>query len=240
MSSYLGEKPHPLGSLRQRGSSLPPISKAPVFVVVSEGIPEAERHAHIVHHVSGTFQQLEGVGEGGGTGRGEGSEGNGSWGSCMPSRGGVSSLLGPTAWGLEGQLVSPSVCPRTPESPNKSWPGQKRLQRADSHGSDAISQGAHPCSQLYLPIRCFPALGLLVSLASSFFSSGSSHLSKAPPLSQLQGFPLLGAMLHKMPQASAQTNTKGWGPLPWGGLSSGLSQGSVLFSCLYSNFKGLP
>lgn len=136
--------------------------------------------------------------------------------------------------------MSPSVCPRTPESPNKSWPGQKRLQRADSHGSDAISQGAHPCSQLYLPIRCFPALGLLVSLASSFFSSGSSHLSKAPPLSQLQGFPLLGAMLHKMPQASAQTNTKGWGPLPWGGLSSGLSQGSVLFSCLYSNFKGLP
>ena len=176
----------------------------------------------------------------GGTGREEGSKDNGSWGPCMPTRGGVSSHLAATALGLEGQLVSPSVCPRTPESPNKSWPGQKRLQRADSHGSDAISQGAHPCSQLYLPIRCFPALGLLVSLASSFFSSGSSHLSKAPPLSQLQGFPLLGAMLHKMPQASAQTNTKGWGPLPWSGLPSGLSQGSVLFSCLYSTFKGLP
>lgn len=159
-----------------------------------------------------------GVGRGqGGTGRGERSESNGSWGPCMLTWGGVSSLLGPTAWGLEGQLVSPSTCPRTPESPTKSWPGQKRLQRADSHGSDAVSQGAHPCSQLYLPIRCFPALGLLVSLASSFFSPGSSHLSKAPPFSQLQGFPLLGALITQHAPGSSSDKHKGLGspPLGW-------------------------
>lgn len=150
----------------------------------------------------------------GGTGREEGSKDNGSWGPCMPTRGGVSSHLAATALGLEGQLVSPSVCPRTPESPNKSWPGQKRLQRADSHGSDAISQGARPCSQLYLPIRCFPALGLLVSLASNSFSPSSSHLSKAPPLSQLQGFPLLGAMLHKCPRLLLRQTKRAGDPSP--------------------------
>ena len=36
------------------------ISKVLVFVVVSEGIPEAERHAHIVYHISG-IESLQGL-----------------------------------------------------------------------------------------------------------------------------------------------------------------------------------
>lgn len=35
-----------------------PISKATVFVVISEGVPEAEGHADIIYYVSGTFQHL--------------------------------------------------------------------------------------------------------------------------------------------------------------------------------------
>ena len=62
-------------------------------------------------------------------------------------------------------------------------------------GVDGISQGACPCSQLYLPIGHFRASDLLVSLAGSFFPTTSSHLPKAPPLSPLQGSPLLGAMI---------------------------------------------
>lgn len=69
MSLYLGEgRKHPihLAPCTQQGPSLPPISKATVFVVVSEGVPEAERHAHIIYHISGTFQHLAGGGEGAG------------------------------------------------------------------------------------------------------------------------------------------------------------------------------
>ena len=153
MSSYLGEKPHPLGSLQAAGAFPTSHKQSAGLCGGLRRFPRGgETCSHLLPRLGECSSTWQGVERGwGGTGRGERSEGNGSWGPCMPTQGGVSSLLGPTAWGLEGQLVSPSVCPRTPESPNKSWPGQKRLQRADSHGSDVISQGAHPCSQLYLP-----------------------------------------------------------------------------------------
>ena len=151
VSSYLGEKPHPLGSLQAAGAFPTSHKQSAGLCCGLRRYPRGgETRSHCPPRL-GNVLASGGGGRGGGTGRRGGSEGNGSWGPCMPTWGGVSSLLGPTAWGLEGQLVSPSVCPRTPESPNKSWPGQKRLQRADSHESDAISQGAHPCSQLYLP-----------------------------------------------------------------------------------------
>lgn len=41
-------------------ASLPAISKATVFVMVSKGVPEAEGDADIIYHVPGAFQHLQG------------------------------------------------------------------------------------------------------------------------------------------------------------------------------------
>lgn len=47
-----------LGSLQAAEASLPPISKATVFVVVSKSVPEAEGDADIIYHIPRAFQHL--------------------------------------------------------------------------------------------------------------------------------------------------------------------------------------
>lgn len=58
-SGKWGEAPL-LGSMQAAEASLPAISKATVFVMVSKGVPETEGDADIIHHVPGAFQHLQG------------------------------------------------------------------------------------------------------------------------------------------------------------------------------------
>lgn len=53
-----GKNPPCWFSAGSQRPSLPPIGKATVFVVVSKGVPEAQRDADIIYHVSGAFQHL--------------------------------------------------------------------------------------------------------------------------------------------------------------------------------------
>lgn len=55
----MGEDPL-LGSAQAAEAPLPAVGKATVFVMVSEGVPEAEGDADIIYYVPGAFQHLQG------------------------------------------------------------------------------------------------------------------------------------------------------------------------------------
>lgn len=55
----MGEGPL-LGSAQAAEAPLPAVGKATVFVMVSEGVPEAEGDADIIYYVPGAFQHLQG------------------------------------------------------------------------------------------------------------------------------------------------------------------------------------
>lgn len=93
----MGEGPL-LGSAQAAEAPLPAVGKATVFVMVSEGVPEAEGDADIIYYVPGAFQHLQGR---------KGVE----WGVLGPL--GVSSL--PRVPGIMGvcvrtELAPPTVC----------------------------------------------------------------------------------------------------------------------------------